>query len=240
MVSPEFFAAIESMLNKGRRHFGSAGASLTHHVLNPHYKSGMGFRAVTAGLDGEKKTSATIRGWMELHPEVVLVDSCHIQGLDASDEVDDDTGLPEGPDTDHVLIIGDTVILVDSKRWKGRRSYSISDKGKVLRQKKYFPAGSRVHAKQARYLWKKYLGVSSVTSVVCIAQEKVFVVRDRNWYKAGFRLISGENLVAELNELYSKVEDKRINPALVAEVVACAVKPFKLDEALGMSFMGFR
>jgi hypothetical protein len=52
--------------------------------------------------------------------------------------------------------------------------------------------------------WRKKLSSTKVFGVVAIAQEKVFVVRDANWYKAPYRLVEAEKLEAHLADLVKK------------------------------------
>ena len=111
-------------------------------------------------------------------PDVVAIHSMHVRGA-GKEDVDPETGIIEGGDTDHMLVIGDEVILIDSKRWK-KGGYSIDDSGKVLRFKKSFAGGSRMHMKQAMHIWLDYLDSSArISGIVCINCEEAYVVRDR-------------------------------------------------------------
>lgn len=224
----EVSLAIADMLKKGRNYFGSAGASLTHHVNNPDYDSEFKRKLVSTGMEGERSTSNVLRKWIADKPTAVLLDSVHIKGF-GKEEIDEETGTVEGGDTDHVLIIGSNVILIDTKRWKSRRSYSIGPKGTVLRSNKYF-GGGKVRAKQAKFLWKQYLHSSAkVSSIVCINSEKIFVKMDVNWKKAGFQLRTIEDLTNTLDYRYEKFDDKDkevINSTLVAQIAMCCIKPF--------------
>lgn len=219
---------IADMLTNGTRYFGSAGASLTHHVSNPDYTSEFKRKVVEIGMEGERSTSLIIQRWMEDKPNAVLADSVHVRGA-GKETVDKESGLIEGGDTDHVLILGDTVVLIDSKRWKNYKKYSINDKGVVLRGGRMF-GGSHVHATQAKFLWKKYLDDSArIRSIVCINSHHVFVLYDKNWRKQQFRLITVENLVENLDRIYQKLSDQQknsINSTLVSQVVVCCIKPY--------------
>lgn len=225
----EISLVVAKMLEKGRRYFGSAGASLSHHVNNPDYSSEFKSKLVKSGLEGERSTSKILREWIADKPNAVLLDSVHIKGI-GKEEIDEETGTVEGGDTDHVLIIGDNVILIDTKRWKSRRAYSLNPKGLVLRQGKTF-GGGRVHAKQAKYLWKQYLHKSAkVSSIVVINSEKVFVHIDANWKKAGFQLRTIADLTDTLDYRYKQFEENdknRINSTIVSQAVVCCIKPFE-------------
>ena len=225
---------VEQILHRGTRYFGSAGASLTHHVNNPDYDSEFKKAAVRTGMDGERSTSSIVRKWMEDKPNAVLLDSVHVRGV-GKETIDQETGIIEGGDTDHVLVIGNEVILIDTKRWKSRRKYSINDKGVVLRGGKSF-GGGRVHAKQAKFLWKSYLHPSAkVSSIVCINSEKVFVQYDNNWKKQQFRLVAVDKLIETLDSRYNKISDEdktRINTSLIAQIVVCCIKPYDSYERI--------
>lgn len=224
----EISLSIAKMLEKGRQYFGSSGASLTHHVNNPDYKSEFKRKLVNTGMEGERSTSSVIKEWIKDKPAAVLLDSVHIKGF-GKEEIDEETGTVEGGDTDHILVIGTHVILIDTKRWKSKRSYSISPKGKVLRSGKYF-GGGNVRAKQAKYMWKKYLDKNAkVSSIVCINSEKVFSKIDGNSKKAGFQLVTIENLTKTLDWRYDKISEydkTHINSTIISQISMCCIKPF--------------
>lgn len=239
---------VENMLKSGRRYFGSSGASLTHQISNPIYTEkhksaddeesvGIDPGLARAGLEGEHRTSRLILEWMKDKPNVVLVDSVHIKGH-GKEELNPETGTIEGGDTDHVLIMGDIVIIIDSKNWKGRRKYSINDKGEVIRGKTTFPGG-KITTVQAGRLWANALRQHRITvsSIVNISTEKVFVVRDRNWWKQPYRLVTLEILEAFLSEVWENISPRsrdHINVNLVTSIVASAIKPYDVfKEELG-------
>lgn len=229
---------VEKILKKGKRNFGSSGASLTHQISNPIYADkGLDAGLAKVGMAGEHKTSKMLRGWIKDKPNVVMVDSVHIKGA-GTEEFDEETGTMEGGDTDHLLIIGKFVILVDSKNWRGKRKYSINKEGEVVRGGKPFPGG-KVHAKQAMYLWKNYLTPYSpvFNSIINITSEKVFVVRDVNWWKQSFKVLAMEDLIDFLDKIWDKIpEDSKqfINVNLVSDTVINAIKPYDVvKEKLG-------
>lgn len=228
----------ERMLNEDRRYFGSSGASLTHQISNPAYENkGINPGLAKAGLEGEHKTSRLILNWMEDKPNVILVDSVHLQSY-GEEEFNEETGTFEGGDTDHVLIIGSFVIIIDSKNWKSRRRYSITEKGEVLRGNSAFPGG-QISTLQASRLWADALKSHRVTlsSIVNISSEKVTVTRDRNWWKQPYRLVTLELLEEFLNDIWEKLPEstkENINVNLVASIAANAIKPYDVfKEELG-------
>lgn len=217
------------MLKKGRRYFGSAGASLTAHVNDPEYNSEFKKQVVQTGLSGERSTSEILRKWIAKIPNAVLIDSAHIKGM-GKETIDEDSGTIDGGDTDHILIIGNNVILIDTKRWKSGWWYAFDDKGKIIRGKKSFAGGRNVHAKQAKFLWKKYLHNSAkVSSIVVINAKNVHVKRNANWKKQSFRLTVIQDLIKDLEYRYEKFDDydkTHINSTLVSQIAVCCVKPY--------------
>lgn len=228
-VKPNVALGITEMLKKGRRYFGSAAASLSQQAFNPAYADkGINPALAKIGLEGERDTSIVLRRWMKDKPGAVLVDSVHIKGF-GKEEVDEETGMIEGGDTDHVIIIGSEVILIDTKRWKSKKNYSVGDKGEALRTNKPFPGGN-LHMRQALHLWLNYLDEdASVTGIVCINAEEVTVFRNRNWYTQSYRLVELARLEELLNEKWKVIDDydkTNINSTLVSQVVVGCQKPY--------------
>ena len=229
---------VERMLEDGRRYFGSSGASLTHQISNPEYEDkGIDSGLAKAGLDGEHKTSRLLLDWIEDKPNVILVDSVHLKSY-GEEEYNEETGTMEGGDTDHVLIIGSFVIIIDSKNWKGKRRYSINESGEVIRGNSTFPGG-KINTVPASKLWAEALKPfrATISSIVSISSEKVMVTRDRNWWKQPYRLVTLEILEEFLDDVWEKLPDKvkrDINVNLVAAVASNAIKPYDVyKEQLG-------
>lgn len=228
----------EEMLENGRRYFGSSGASLTHQVSNPIYKEkGIDSALAKVGLDGEHKTSRLLMEWMKDKPNVVLIDSIHLKSY-GEEEFNEETGTMDGGDTDHCLVIGRFVLIIDSKNWKGKKRYEISDKGEVTRSKKPFPGG-KINTVPASKLWADALSPFGVTisSIVNITSDKVMVTRDRNWWKQPYRLVTLEVLEEFLNDVWEKLpqdtkEDLNVN--LIASIASNAIRPYDVyKEKLG-------
>lgn len=230
-VKPPVANAIAQMLQNGRRYFGSSGASLTHQVFNPDWKDkGIKPELAKVGLDAERTTTKLLKKWIEDKPSVVLIDSCHIRGWGKEEIVDEELGLIDGGDTDHVLIIGSEVILVDTKRWKSKRNYTVGDAGQVLRTGKPFPGGN-VHMRQAIHMWLDYLHEdASLTGLVLINADETVVFRNKNWYTQSYRLVELARFEELLNEKWERYIDDydktHINSTLVSQIVVSAVKPF--------------
>lgn len=225
-------------LSHGRRVFGSSGASLTHQVSDPDYQNiGIDSNLAQVGLDGEHKTSKIMRDWIKDKPNVVIVDSVHIKGA-GKEEVDEETGALDGGDTDHVVIVGNYIILVDSKNWKGKKRYNVTEKGTVTRMNKSF-SGGQVHTMKSVMLWQRYLAQFRPTfnAIICITSDDITIVRDRNWWKQSFKLVSKEELVDLLDKFYERIpqeQKEKINTNLVSDVVIQAIKPYNVvKEKLG-------
>lgn len=229
---------VEKSLNEGRRYFGSSGASLTHQISNPSYaEKGIDAGLAKAGLDGEHKTSRALLKWMENKPGVVLIDSVHLQSY-GEETLNEETGTFEGGDTDHVLVIGNFVVIIDSKNWKGRKRYAIDDKGSVIRGNAPF-AGGKINTLRASKLWAEALKPhrATISSIVSISSDKVSVTRDRNWWKQPYRLVTIEILAEFLDDVWSKLPETAkdtIDVNLVTSIVANSIKPYDVfKEQLG-------
>lgn len=229
---------VERMLESGRRYFGSSGASLTHQISNPDYADkGIEAGLAKAGLEGEHKTSRLLLDWMQDKPNVVLVDSVHLKTY-GEEIFDEETGTFDGGDTDHVLIIGNFVIIIDSKNWKGRKRYAINDEGEVIRGNQKFPGG-KVSTLRASRLWAEALKPhrATISSIVNISSDKVSVTRDRNWWKQPFRLVTLELLEEFLDDVWDKLPEtskQSIDVNLVASIASNALKPYDVfKEQLG-------
>lgn len=228
-VKSEVAPAIAAMLEKGRRYFGSSGASLTHQAFNPDYADrGIDPKLAKIGLEGERDTTTILRKWMEDKPNVVLCDSVHIRGW-GKEEIDEETGIIEGGDTDHVLFIGREVILIDSKRWKSKANYQVGDNGEALRSNKPFPGGN-LHMRQAIHMWLNYLDEdAAITGFVHINAEDTIVHRNRNWFTQSYRLVELNRFTELLNDKWEQVEDydkTHISSSLVAQTALNCQKPF--------------
>lgn len=181
------------------RTFGVPGASLQNAIEFPpkDWKNTPRQREnVKAGLKGEELTAKALAKWADDKPDVVICHSVSIprkEGdyMDTAIEVeahygedeqdlkeeklvlngpDEDTGLIDSPDTDHVVVIGSNVWIIDSKMWASgkdlddpRANYQF--RGPRAKKKLNFAiihANSArpryVRMKQALHLWRSYLG----------------------------------------------------------------------------------
>lgn len=199
---------IASMLSQGRQIYGVAGASLTWGI------DGSGGGEIDAGIEGERMTARILKDWIAKHPGAVLVHS-----------IQRPTSVG---DTDHILIVGSKVILIDSKRWKGKRKYSVTDKGAIKRGTVDFPEGN-INIIPALKDWRAALGdVAKVSGIVTIAQDEVFVPYDKNWAKAPFKLVTGENLTTFLDDIIAKIppaQRQKMHVDIAAKIITRSIKP---------------
>lgn len=248
----EIVEKFAKMLASGRRYFGSSGASLTHQAYNPEWADkGISPALAKVGLEAERDTTLILKEWMKDKPNVVLVDSVHIRGWGKEEVLDEELGIIDGGDTDHVLIMGSEVILIDTKRWKSKRTYSIDSKGQVLRAKREFPGG-KVKATSAAYLWFNYLNQRPAPSgnwreanpyelfvlgLVHINADDVTVIRDANWFRKtkGWHLVEKARFTELLDRRWNDASETNrttIDPTLVAQVALNAVRPYDARQAL--------
>lgn len=174
-----------AVLKKGDRILGTPGASLTWGI-----DGNTMLESLTFGKEGEKQTADILAAVAEKVPQMFVFHSL---------------AWPESNgDTDHIVVFGDYVLVIDSKRWKSTRKYGVTAGGQILRGTVPFPEG-KVKIGYALHSWRKRLPAGvRVQGVVCIAQEKVFVTRDQNWFKAPYRLVEAEKLEEFLLSTFQK------------------------------------
>jgi hypothetical protein len=225
--------------DKNRRYYGIAAASLHNQLTDPQYKDfKINPKLVNAGISGEKKTSLILRKWIKDKPDCVLIDSISLPLERMEPEVDGEEGQLDLGDTDHLLIIGSTLVIIDSKNWKSKATYKVSEDMEILRGKNSFP-GSRPRINQAKYLWKKYYeeaNIDKIVAFVCISSDTPTIIRDTNWWRTGYKLVNQETLIYFLDKLYNEEITNKdfIRVELVAKALQGLVKPFnQYRELLG-------
>ena len=164
---------INKMLNNGERVFGQPGASLTWGI------GGHKNLSTASGETGEKETGEVLNTYVNKTPNAYVIHSTK-------------THLTQG-DIDHVLIQDDTIVFIDAKRWKGSRKYSIGPKYNILRGRTAFPEGY-IDVRDFKTKMSEKFPNYKIRSVICIAQDKVFVTKNQNWYKSPYKLIELEKL----------------------------------------------
>jgi len=223
---------IEKMLIKGRRYFGSSGAAMTYQASSPDFADKENLNRETAKdyLNAEREITEFLKKWIKDKPAAVLIDSVRIPDWDREEEINPDYGIIDGGDTDHILLIGNEVLLIDTKRWKKKKNYSIDDDGNALMTNKNFPGGD-VIMKEAIYSWLDYFEEedASITGMVCINNEEATVLRNKNWFTQVYRLVELDRFEELLDKKWEEIEEEdqhRINTTLVAQSVVQCIKPF--------------
>lgn len=258
---------IQDIMRKGKRHFGVSAASLTH-MQDPARKGelpeGWDPKVLDVAIKGERDTTKFLKNWMADKPAVVLIDSMHIPGA-GKEEIDEETGLMEGGDTDHILIIGEKVIVIDTKAWKKKAEYTVHDNHTVLRNKKEFPGGN-VKIDDALHMWFDFLDDDDVDMFGAIFIDNgdeedpkthewsTRVFRNANWYQNFWFLVEQSRMGAWLDEQYREIAGwdddtgtyrdmasiRTVNPNLIAQVVGTCMKPYTWAEANGINLQALR
>lgn len=175
---------VKELIKNGDKTFGTPGASLTWGIDGNRM-----IPVIEVGKEGEKQTASLLDRMAKENKPMFVFHSL---------------SWPESVgDTDHIIVYGKNIIVVDSKRWKSSRKYSVTASGSILRGTVPFPSG-KVKIGYALNTWRKRFPGYKVTGIVTIAQEKVFVSRDKNWYKAPFRLVENEKLEEFLQDFFQK------------------------------------
>lgn len=244
----KFLHKVFTMLKDGRRYFGRAGVSLENQLNDPKYKKleneefKLNPKIIKLGISGEQSTSKILRNWMKDKNDVVLLDSISLPNNNLDPEEDDEGQLDLG-DSDHVLIIGNKLIVLDSKNWKSKTSYKIDDDGQIKRGNKSFK-GNRPRIQGMKHIWLKYYekyDIDDVEMFVVIPSPDPFILRDRNWWRFGFKLVNQETLVYFLDKLYNEeLEEKGfIRVELVANAITGLTVPYDpMKDVLGDSYEG--
>ena len=198
---------INQMLNEGKTIFGHPGAALTWGIGNTPNISTL------IGESGEKETGEILNHWAKQNNAYVFhsVKQHITQG-----------------DIDHLIIKNNQIIIVDTKKWKSARKYSVSEKGNIIRGRTAFPEGY-VKIGATRQELKNQIPSMRVSAMIVVAQAKVFVVRDKNWYKAPYRLVELDKLEEFLGEINFK-EPTPPNIAVIKHFASMCIKPKNMLE----------
>lgn len=245
---------IEAALLKGKRHFGAAAGSLTwmdSPKLKDNLPEGWKHEVVDLAMEAERRTTKTLLEWMKDKPAAVLIDSCHIPGV-GKETVDQETGLIEGGDTDHLLVIGPNVYVIDTKFWKRKANYTVSDDGQVLRAGKTFPGGD-VNIDKAIHMWFDYIDSddAELQGAIYIDSDDQYdpkkeswstsVYRNRNWYQNLWFLLEPRRFKEWLDSKYADQADydvetgeekdpdkiRTIDTSIITQLAVTCVKPYK-------------
>lgn len=195
---------VKSLIQKGKKILGEPAASLSWGIDGNRM-----IPALEYGKEGEKQTAKILNKMAEEIPEMFVYHSLSWPG--------------SAGDTDHIVVYGNLVVVIDSKRWKAVRKYSVTANGAILRGTVPFPQG-KVKIGSALHSWRNKLENVKVVGVVTIAQEKVFVTRDKNWYRAPYSLVESEKLEEFLKELFKKNPPAAVSAKLLITLGMLLVK----------------
>jgi hypothetical protein len=170
---------LDRLMHSGTKIFGEPGASLTWGI------GGHKNVSTSMGENGEKETGEILNQYVSSVNNAYV---CHSVK----------STLNQG-DIDHILIQDNIIVIIDSKKWKGSRKYSIGDKYNIIRGRTSFPEGY-IKAGEIRAKMQEKFPNHKIKYVVCIAQTKIFVVKNNNWYKAPYKLIELEKLESFLQQ----------------------------------------
>jgi hypothetical protein len=206
---------INKLINTNNRIYGVPAASLTWGINGVRNSDVM-----IAGREGELATAKVLEEFSEKVKGIKVFHSLRFEGSMG--------------DTDHALVYKDLVIIIDSKRWKGTRKYSLTPNGEIKRGTVAFEEG-KVKIAGSLGAWRQRLKKTLVKGMVAISQDEVFVVRDRNWYKAPFRLVEIEKLEAELLttlKQHKSHPEYTTNTHILRTLAGWCVKPYDPREGL--------
>lgn len=238
------FNAVHKMLSNDRRHFGRPGANLTL-LDDPDVKEKLGKDWKCDTLDDEMKAkvsaSNAFMDWMNDKPEAVLVDSVHVDGVDG--DVSEDTGLMDVGYNDSVLIVGNHVLIIDVKAFKGGKSedsvatYMQDDDGVICKGRKPVPGGS-VRIESDLQNWFDYIQYDdenpiNLLGMVYLDSDNIKVSRLKAWWDMLMHhfwcLIEKGKLNEQLDKWYDQISDDEkhmINTDLITQIVVKMVKPY--------------
>lgn len=144
-VNPVSLEYYRKPLNTDQRFWGTPGASLI--------SSGFDEKAILAGKQGEQKVGAKLEQLAAQYPDMYVFHSVKLPSMEA--------------DIDHIVVQGDTVLLVDTKNWERNHEY-------VIHSDYYFPAQGDDVGDAEEPVQRKYAGV--------------FVTRDGKTFDGGSRI----------------------------------------------------
>lgn len=220
---------VEAALQKGRRYFGSSGAILTHQIHSPEYKdSTVNKDTAKELLTRVRKTTDFLKDWVKDKPNVVLIDSVRTHGWGEM-TIDEETGVISGGYTDHILIFGSEVVILDTRFYGKKKSFTVDPDGDLLRSGKVFP-GSKNEMDKIIQHWLNYLEAgAALTGIIYLSGEENSVFRNRNWFMQSFRVVEEERFKDLLNEKWKSVEDEErheIDPTLISQAIVDCIKPY--------------
>lgn len=208
-VTQRAFDTVLRLVKNGQQVFGTPSSSLTWGIGDEKIGD-----EVKAGIEGEKMTAGVLEDWIKSYPNVLLFNSVRWPGVEG--------------DSDHMLLVGRQIVIIDSKRWKSKRKYSVMPNGSIKRGTVPFPEGN-VKMLPAMKSWAKIFqkGIR-IHGIVCVAQDEVFVPYDENWKRAPFKLVTIEQLPSFLDGFIKRQSERDkmlVDAGLAASLAIRLIKP---------------
>lgn len=232
-VTNEQRKKVATLLKKGLRYFGKAATGLKNQMIDPKYaEMPINRKLIQAGIEGEESTSKLLRKWIADKPNAILIDSISLPLEDREEETDEEEGaIISLADTDHALLIGNNLIIIDSKNWKTKTSYKVSEEGEILRGNSSFP-GNKPKMKQMQYVWQNFLkdlDEIEIDMYLCIPSPDPFILRDRNWWRAGYKFTNEESLIYFLDKFYEEdeyIDKEHIRIDVLTKILTGLQRPY--------------
>lgn len=174
---------------QGMRVIGTPGASL--------HTSGLNADNIDAGIEGEQLVAACIERALQ-NTQATVVHSAKLH--------------PKRGDTDHLVLVGDKLLIIDSKLWAGRTFTATPGPDGVLQVERDGAvfAGGTVALPRQRSIWAKHLGIpeSDVFTLLAVARGGISVPKEP---VDGVHFATIDSLPLRINELigaYRHLEPK--------------------------------
>lgn len=121
MSNPQSAFLYPGAISRDDKIFGVAGGSLN--------SAGFDAKSTQAGIDGERRVGKVLDDFASQNGNVFAFHSVKLPG--------------HFGDVDHLLVVGTTLFVIDTKNWKGDAAYSVTgDQETILRDGGKFPGGS--------------------------------------------------------------------------------------------------
>lgn len=228
-VSQRAAQAVYQQLEKGRTYFGSSAAMLSHQISSPDYAD--------KEIDKKKAkeyyqkvvdTTDKLKAWIKDKPNAVLVDSVKTINWD-EEIIDPETKILNSGYIDHMIFMGDEIILLTTKDYGKKKNLTVGDEGQILRAGKEF-SGSNIKMSEMVDNWLNYFEIgASITGIVYMPGEENSVFRNKNWFLQSFRIVEDERFIDLLDEKYDSMEDfdkVNVNTSLIAQGIVNCIKPY--------------
>lgn len=233
-VKPKTTKKVEEMLKKGRRYFGSSGASFTEQAFKSEWKDKeeSQYKLAAEIVEAEREYTKILKDWIKDKPNAILIDSVYTPQEPKLNEktFKENKGIVAKCYTSHIMIIGDEVFIIDSFPFKKKKKYSLDENEKIYQSNNEFEF-TEISAMPEKFeKWINYYHDDALlTAIVGFTGEEAYTERYETWFKASYRLLEQDRYTEFLDQKYEVIseEDKQsINPNLVAQTIIRCVKPF--------------